>query len=387
MAVDPGTLLSQAMSHALAYRRALAEDQRPPSADYHAMLERFTEAMPEQGTDAGEVIEALATQALPGLMPMAGPRFFGWVIGASHLAGVAADWLVSAWGQNTGYHSPTPATAAIEAVAERWLLEVLDLPPGSSIGFSTGATVANAIGLAAARTGVLLEAGWDPDADGLFGAPPVRGADRGRRALVGVLFAAAHRLRLPAGDDGGHRRPRPHAAAGAGARAGRQAGPEDRHRASGADQHRRLRSVHRDRGARQGRRSLGARGRRLRAVGPGRAGAAPPDRGHRRCGLLGDRRAQVAAGALRLRLRHRQGSHDPPTGDDAVVELPADHRRGRPRAFGLRARTLAPGPRRAGVRAAQDPGTPGRGRAGGAPLRAGPAVRGSCWPASRGCGC
>ena len=113
-------------------------------------------------------------------MPMAGPRFFGWVIGASHPVGVAADWLVSAWGQNSGFHSPTPATAAIEAVAERWLVEVLDLPPESSVGFSTGATVANAIGLAAARTGVLLEAGWDPDADGLFGAPPVEvliGAD------------------------------------------------------------------------------------------------------------------------------------------------------------------------------------------------------------------
>jgi glutamate/tyrosine decarboxylase-like PLP-dependent enzyme len=180
MAIDPGELLFQAMSHALAYRRTLAQDPKPPSADYHAMLERFTEPMPDQGTAAVEVIEALATQAAPGLMPMAGPRFFGWVIGASHPVGVAADWLVSAWGQNTGYHSPTPATAAIEAVAERWLLDVLDLPPGSSVGFSTGATVANAIGLAAARTGVLLKAGWDPDADGLFGAPPVEvlmGAD------------------------------------------------------------------------------------------------------------------------------------------------------------------------------------------------------------------
>jgi len=187
MTIDPGTLLSQAMSHALAYRRTLAEDQWPPSVDYHTMLERFAEAMPEQGTAADEVIEAMATKAMPGLMPMAGPRFFGWVIGGSHLAGVAADWLVSAWGQNTGYHTPTPATAAIEAVAARWLLEVLDLPPGSSIGFSTGATVANASGLAAARTGVLLEAGWDPDADGLFGAPPVQvliGADALRRCSL-----------------------------------------------------------------------------------------------------------------------------------------------------------------------------------------------------------
>jgi glutamate/tyrosine decarboxylase-like PLP-dependent enzyme len=106
-------------------------------------------------------------------MPIVGPRFFGWVMGASHPAGVAADWLVTAWGQNAGYHTPTPAVSAIEEVAERWLVEILDLPLGSSVGFTTGATVANGTCLAAARTGTLLDAGWDPDADGLFGAPPV----------------------------------------------------------------------------------------------------------------------------------------------------------------------------------------------------------------------
>ena len=113
-------------------------------------------------------------------MPIVGPRFFGWVMGASHPAGVAADILVSAWGQNTGYHTITPSAAAIEGQAETWLLDVLDLPRVSSIGFATGATVANATCLAAARTRVLLDAGWDPDADGLFCAPPVHvfiGAD------------------------------------------------------------------------------------------------------------------------------------------------------------------------------------------------------------------
>jgi glutamate/tyrosine decarboxylase-like PLP-dependent enzyme len=102
------------------------------------------------------------------------------VMGASHPAGVAADILVSAWGQNAGYHSPTPSVSALEGQAEKWLLEALDLPRQSSIGFATGATVANAIGLAAARTRTLLDHGWDPDADGLFGAPPVHvfiGAD------------------------------------------------------------------------------------------------------------------------------------------------------------------------------------------------------------------
>lgn len=176
---DLRDLLTAALEHALAYRTEVAENPKPP-VSYHEMRDRFAAPVPETGAPAREVIEALAAEATPGLMPITGPRFFGWVMGGSHPAGVAADWLVSAWGQNVAFHSPTPAAAAIEEVAERWLVDLLDLPIGSSVGFSTGATVANATCLAAARTGVLLQAGWDPDADGLFGAPPVNvliGAD------------------------------------------------------------------------------------------------------------------------------------------------------------------------------------------------------------------
>ncbi len=129
--------------------------------------------LPEDGMAAADVIDELAGIAEPGLMAMPGPRFFGWVLGASHPAGVAADWLTSAWGQNTGYHTPTPATSALEEVAASWLLDVLDLPRQSSVGFATGATVANAIGLAAARGSVLRAVDWDVEADGLFGAPPI----------------------------------------------------------------------------------------------------------------------------------------------------------------------------------------------------------------------
>jgi glutamate/tyrosine decarboxylase-like PLP-dependent enzyme len=173
-------LLGKTLAHVVAYRKNAAIESGMPSTGYHAMLGRVTAPLPDEGMNASDVIDALVALVGPGLMPIVGPRFFGWVMGASHPAGVAADWLVSAWGQNTGYHSPTPATAAIEELTERWLVEILDLPLGSSVGFCTGATVANAIGLAAARTGMLLKKGWDPDADGLFGAPPVEvlmGAD------------------------------------------------------------------------------------------------------------------------------------------------------------------------------------------------------------------
>lgn len=180
MTEDFRRLLARAVDHALDYRTEVGRKAARPELGYHEMRERTSAPLPETGMDAGLMLDELAELATPGLMPTIGPRFFAWVMGASHPAGVAADWLVSAWGQNAGYQSTAPAAAAIEEIAERWLLEILDLPRESAIGFGTGATVANGTCLAAARTGVLLEAGWDPDADGLFGAPPVHvliGAD------------------------------------------------------------------------------------------------------------------------------------------------------------------------------------------------------------------
>jgi glutamate/tyrosine decarboxylase-like PLP-dependent enzyme len=177
---DPRSLWGAAAEHGARYRDTLPDASARPALDYHGMRERVTAPVPEVGTDAATIIDELVALAAPGLMPTVGPRFFAWVMGASHPAGVAADMLVSAWGQNAGYQSTAPAAAALEEMAERWLLDILDLPFESGIGFSTGATVANGTCLAAARTGTLLKAGWDPDADGLFGAPPVHvliGAD------------------------------------------------------------------------------------------------------------------------------------------------------------------------------------------------------------------
>jgi glutamate/tyrosine decarboxylase-like PLP-dependent enzyme len=133
----------------------------------------FHEPVPEEERSAIDVIGELAERADPGLMSMAGPRFFGWALGGSHPVGVAADWLVSAWGQNAGYHTPTPSAAAIEQAAAGWLTEILGLPPEVSVGFTTGATVANMVALCAARGRVLRAHDWDVEADGLFGAPQI----------------------------------------------------------------------------------------------------------------------------------------------------------------------------------------------------------------------
>ena len=133
----------------------------------------FGGPLPREGTPAAEVLDYLATKAEPGLMAMPSGRFFGWVIGGTLPAALAADWLVSAWDQNAVLRFASPATAAIEEAAGTWLLELLELPAESDVGFATGATMANFTGLAAARWRLMADAGWDLDGDGLFGAPRI----------------------------------------------------------------------------------------------------------------------------------------------------------------------------------------------------------------------
>ena len=118
-------------------------------------------------------MDYLASHAEPGLMAMPSGRFFGWVIGGTLPAAMAADWLVSSWDQNSGLRYATPAIAAIEDAAGHWLLQLLGLPEESDVGFVTGATMANFTGLAAARWRLLTDAGWDLERDGLFGAPRI----------------------------------------------------------------------------------------------------------------------------------------------------------------------------------------------------------------------
>ncbi|CAN7293115.1 pyridoxal phosphate-dependent decarboxylase family protein [Arthrobacter sp. LjRoot14] len=133
----------------------------------------FGGPMPENGLPAGDVIDYLAAKAEPGLMAMPSGRFFGWVIGGTLPAAMAADWLVSAWDQNSFLRAATPATAVIEAAAGHWFLDLLGLPETADVGFVTGATMANFAGLSAARWRVLEKAGWDVNAAGLAGAPAV----------------------------------------------------------------------------------------------------------------------------------------------------------------------------------------------------------------------
>jgi glutamate/tyrosine decarboxylase-like PLP-dependent enzyme len=162
--------LRRAAELAAAWLEALPE--RPVRAAAEA--DGLRGPLPEQGEDAGAVIEALAAAAEPGLVASAGPRYFGFVTGGALPAAVAADWLTSAWDQNAGLHVMSPAAAAAEETVGAWAKELLGLPAGAGVGFVTGAQMANVTALAAARNAVLARAGWDVEERGLAGAPPLR---------------------------------------------------------------------------------------------------------------------------------------------------------------------------------------------------------------------
>ena len=130
-------------------------------------------ALAESPTDPGEVIHLLDSIGSPATMAMAGPRFFGFVIGGSLPASLAANWLAGAWDQTAHISARPPATATLEQVALRWLLELFGLPRNPAGAFVTGATLANFSALAAARHAVLSRVGWNVEADGLIGAPPI----------------------------------------------------------------------------------------------------------------------------------------------------------------------------------------------------------------------
>ena len=145
-----------------------------PRATYAELCEALAGPVPEEPSDARQVIEALAAATDPGLVAEPAGRYFGFVIGGAVPASLAADWLTSAWDQNAGLYACGPAAAVVEEVAGAWLLELLGLPGDASFGFVTGGQMANFTALAAARHHVLADAGWDVEHDGLNGSPRIR---------------------------------------------------------------------------------------------------------------------------------------------------------------------------------------------------------------------
>ena len=186
------SLLTQTAAHAEKYLRTVAD--RPVKATMTS-----AELRAALGGPLGTAGETVAT---------AGPRYFGFVVGGSLPASVAADWLVSTWDQNAGIFALSPLVSVVEDITAGWLKQLASLPHTMSVGFVTGCQMANFTSLAAARHHVLSQAGWDVEANGLSGAPTVTVITSAEShytifmALRLLGFGAATAERVPTDDQG-----------------------------------------------------------------------------------------------------------------------------------------------------------------------------------------
>jgi glutamate/tyrosine decarboxylase-like PLP-dependent enzyme len=181
-------LLTETADRAARYLAQIDNRRVAPLPDAVARLGALGGSLPELPSDPAEVLALLDDVGSPATVATAGGRYFGFVIGGTLPAALAANWLAGAWDQNGAMSVMSPVAAKVEEIVLAWMVDVLGLPSGSGAGFVTGTTMANFSALAAARTALLGRAGWNVEEDGLFGAPPIH-VVVGEEVHVSVLKA------------------------------------------------------------------------------------------------------------------------------------------------------------------------------------------------------
>lgn len=201
-------VLTDAARYAAGFLSGLPQRRVGWGAGVEELREALDGPLPDGSLPADDVIASLVKGAEPGVVGTTSPRYFGFVIGGSLPAAVAADWLTTVWDQNAGLYAAGPAASVVEEIAGRWLKELLGIPSSASFGFVTGCQMAHFVGLAAARHHLLAGVGWDVETSGLNGAPPIRvlaGAQRHvtvDRALRYLGLGTSCIREIPADDQG-----------------------------------------------------------------------------------------------------------------------------------------------------------------------------------------
>lgn len=201
-------ILHSAAKHALNYLNELPERRVFPDTTSLEKLQTFSFPLPEQSTDAENILELLHQAGSPNTVATNGGRYFGFVFGGTLPASMAASWMISAWDQNAVFKISSPVAAHIEKITGEWLLQLLQLPKESAAGFVTGTTMANFCGAIAARYYLSKQMGWDIKAKGMIGAPPIRlivGEEvhaSMQRALLLAGFGLDNLIKVPTDEQG-----------------------------------------------------------------------------------------------------------------------------------------------------------------------------------------
>jgi len=167
-------LLAETAVRAARYVAAIDDRKVTPRSEEIARLGALGGALPENPCDPAEILRLLDDVGSPATVATTGGRYFGFVIGGTLPAALAANWLAGAWDQNAAMQIMSPVATKVEEIVSGWTLDLLGLPAGSGVGFVTCTTMANFSGLAAARSALLHRVGWNVEEDGMFEAPAIR---------------------------------------------------------------------------------------------------------------------------------------------------------------------------------------------------------------------
>ncbi len=205
---DDQQLLRLAAERAIGYAATVEDRGAGVTAEAVAGLARFNEPLPEHPGSAAETIELLADVGGPATMATTGSNYFGFVNGGTLPVALAASFIASAWDQNAALPVMSPVAAHLNPVVRSWVVDLLGLPETTELALVTGATVANASCLAAARDALLANAGWDVQQDGLFGAPPIEVVVGGQvhttvAKSLGLIGLGRNRVTVVPSDDQG----------------------------------------------------------------------------------------------------------------------------------------------------------------------------------------
>ena len=168
------SVLEKTLHYSLSHLESLGDKSVASTLTLNELRMRLNKPLNVEGMDAQNVIEELVSDTDGGILGNAGGRFFGWAIGGSVPAALAADWLTSAWDQNAALYSTAPAVGVIEEVCGAWLKDLLGLPAFASFALVTGTQMAHLTCLAAARNSLLAKRNWDVEKKGLNGSPKIR---------------------------------------------------------------------------------------------------------------------------------------------------------------------------------------------------------------------
>jgi glutamate/tyrosine decarboxylase-like PLP-dependent enzyme len=129
--------------------------------------------LPDVGVGALAAIRELSRAAAESTLRSSGPRFFHWATGGATPASVGADWLTAVYDQNARFWASSPLAVRLEQLALEWTRDLCTLPTGWTGTLTTGATMANFVGLACARDWWARRHGIDVAESGLSTVPPI----------------------------------------------------------------------------------------------------------------------------------------------------------------------------------------------------------------------